>query len=97
MSRSPPACEDRSDRKTFHLHWVPFEPSLSLVTTCHVLRANKARATERNWGFGVEGEWSQAQILQPLREKDPACLEWPDLANKKKRQPVKFEFQTNDD
>lgn len=40
------------DRKRFHLHWVPFEPSLPLVTTCHVLRENKARATERNQGVG---------------------------------------------
>ena len=44
-----------SDRKRFHLHWVPFEPSLPLVTTCHVLRENKARATERNWGVGAWG------------------------------------------
>ena len=62
-SRLPVASMVRAtgrDRKRFHLHWVPFEPSLPLVTACHVLRENKARATERNRGMGA---WGQVQTL----------------------------------
>lgn len=51
----------------------------------HVPRAQskQGQGPREELGFGGGAEWRQVQLLQPLREKDPACLEWPDLANEK--------------